>query len=193
MPDACHDLSSDLVARAVTGDEGAVAALYDRYAGMLYAVSYAIIGGRSEAEDVVAEAFAQVWREASRFEAARGSVAGWMKTIARSRARDLTRSHLRRERATSDASARLGNPPGMGVWRSDPAEDYEQAERQARVRQALGALSSAQREAIELAFYHGLSQSEIAERLNVPLGTVKARVRSGMLNLRSSLASPPAW
>lgn len=177
----------DLIARAATGDEHAVGRLYDRYAAVVYALAYRIVGQPADAEEVVAETFAQAWRDATRFEAARGSVPAWLTMIARSRALDLTRSRARRDRATTSAASEPGSAPAMGSWRSDPGEALDSTERQGQVREALKALSAAQRQAIELAFYEGLSQSEIAERLNEPLGTVKTRVRSGMQKLRDSL------
>jgi RNA polymerase sigma-70 factor, ECF subfamily len=178
----------DLVRRMAGGDESAAAVLYDRYGTVLYAVVYRIVGQRADAEEVVMEAFAQAWREATRFEAGRGSVAAWLTMISRSRALDQIRSRERRDRlATTAAREDEAQAPAMGAWGSDPGYQVEQSERQRRVAAALDALSPAQREAIELAYYDGLSQSEIAERLNEPLGTIKTRVRLGMMKLREAL------
>jgi RNA polymerase sigma-70 factor (ECF subfamily) len=179
---------TDLIGRAAEGDDRAMAELYDRYGQVLYAVAYRIVGQRADAEEVVLDSFAQAWRDASRFEAARGSVAGWLTTIARSRALDLVRSRARRDRITATAAAdRPGTSPGMGGWRVDPSSGVDHAERRAQVQQALESLSPPQRRAIELAFFEGLSQSEIAELLQEPLGTIKTRVRLGMQKLRESL------
>jgi RNA polymerase sigma-70 factor (ECF subfamily) len=179
---------ADLVARAAGGDERAMADLYDRYGQVVHAVVYRIVGQRADAEEVVLDTFAQAWREASRFQAARGSVAGWLTTIARSRALDLVRARSRRERITATAAAdRPEAPPAMGGWRVDPSSGVDDAERRRQVQLALESLSPAQRHAIELAFFEGLSQSEIAERLQEPLGTIKTRVRLGMRKLRDSL------
>jgi RNA polymerase sigma-70 factor, ECF subfamily len=179
---------SDLVLRAAGGDERAMAALYDRYGEVLYAVAYRIVGQRADAEEVVLDALAQAWREATRFEASRGSVAGWLTTIARSRALDLVRARTRRERITASAAAeRPDSSPAMGSWPVDPSSGVDLAERRKQVQQALEALSPPQRRAIELAYFEGLSQSEIAERLQEPLGTIKTRVRLGMQKLRESL------
>lgn len=186
LPPAPAD--SDLIARAAAGDERAIASLYDRFGGVLYAVAYRIVGQRADAEEVVIEAFAQVWREAPRFEPSRGSVAGWLAMIARSRALDMVRARSRRERITATAAAdRPGDSPGMSDWRPDAVRALDDAERRSRVRQALDTLSPPQRQAIELAYFEGLSQSEIAERLHEPLGTIKTRVRLGMQKLRESL------
>jgi len=178
----------DLIASAAAGDERAIAQLYDRYGGTLYAVAYRIVGQRADADEVVIEAFAQAWREARRFEASRGSVAGWLTMIARSRALDLVRARSRRDRITATAAAdQPGDSPGMGSWRADPAASYDTGERRRQVQAALEVLSPPQRQAIELAFFEGLSQSEIAERLQEPLGTIKTRVRLGMQKLREAL------
>lgn len=179
---------SQLVARAASGDEHAMAGLYDRYGQVLYAVAYRIVGQRDDAEEVVLDAFAQAWREAARFEAARGSVAGWLTTIARSRALDLLRARSRRDRITATAAAeRPDTSPAMGGWRVDPSSGVELAERRRQVQLALEALSPPQRRAIELAYFEGLSQSEIAALLHEPLGTIKTRVRLGMQKLREYL------
>jgi RNA polymerase sigma-70 factor (ECF subfamily) len=174
----------DLVERAAAGDERAMTELFDRYGTLVYTVAYRIVGQRADAEEVVVEAFAQAWREAARFEAGRGSVAAWLTTIARSRALDLVRARGRRERLAAGAAAldAEGEEDKAGA-----GDRVEEDERRRLVRQALQNLSLPQRQAIELAFFEGLSQSEIAERLNEPLGTVKTRVRLGMQKLRQSL------
>jgi RNA polymerase sigma-70 factor, ECF subfamily len=178
----------DLLVRAADGDQQAIAALYDRYGGVLYAVAYRVARQRADAEDAVVEAFTQAWRDASRFEASRGSVAGWLTMIARSRALDIVRARSRRDRITASASSR--EPEGslaMGSSPADPAASYDTTERKRQVQAALETLSPPQRQAIELAFFEGLSQSEIAQRLEEPLGTIKTRVRLGMQKLRESL------
>ena len=191
MPDTASRPSpadGELVARAAQGEERAIGLLYDRYGPVLYAVAYRIVGQRADAEEVVVEAFAQAWRDAPRFEAGRGSVAGWLTTIARSRALDLVRARSRRDRITATAAAeRPDAPPAMGEFRPDPGGALDYDERRRQVRQALDTLSAPQRQAIELAYFEGLSQSEIAERLQEPLGTVKTRVRLGMQKLRECL------
>ena len=187
-PVASVPADRDLVARAAAGDDAAIAQLYDRYATVLYTVAYRIVGERADADEVVAEAFAQAWRDAGRFESGRGSVAGWLTMIARSRALDLVRARSRRERITGTAAAdRPDEPPAMGARPGDPADSLDRSERRRQVLAAMGELSPPQRQAIELAFFEGLSQSEIAARLNEPLGTVKTRVRLGMQKLRDRL------
>jgi RNA polymerase sigma-70 factor (ECF subfamily) len=191
MPDPASRPSpadGELVARAAQGEERAIGALYDRYGAVLYAVAYRIVGQRADAEEVVVEALAQAWRDAARFEAGRGSVAGWLTMIARSRALDLVRARGRRDRITASAAAdRPDTPLAMGEAGPDPGGALDHDERRRQVRQALETLSPPQRQAIELAYFEGLSQSEIAERLQEPLGTVKTRVRLGMQKLRECL------
>jgi RNA polymerase sigma-70 factor (ECF subfamily) len=178
----------DLIERAVAGDERAIATLFDRYGNVLYAVAYRLVGQRADAEEVVLEAFAQAWRDAARFEGSRASVAGWLTMIARSRALDLVRARTRRERITaSAATAGPDVPLGMGRPRADPSTLYDHTERRRQVQLALDGLSPPQRQAIELAYFEGLSQSEIAERLQEPLGTIKTRVRLAMEKLRDTL------
>lgn len=187
-PTSASSADHDLVARAAQGDEQAIGTLYNRYGGVLYALAYRVVGQRADAEDVVIEAFAQAWRDATRFEASRGSVAGWLTMITRTRALDVVRARARRDRITARAAAdQPQRSPAMGDWRADPSDSYDLAERRRQVQAALGTLSPPQRQAIELAFFEGLSQSEIAERLKEPLGTIKTRVRLGMQKLRESL------
>ncbi len=180
--------SSDLLARAARGDERAAGTVYDRYGQVMYAVAYRIVREPRDAEEVVAEAFAQAWRDASRFEPGRGSVAAWLTVMTRSRALDHVRARTRRERITD--TAQRGDPErtlAMGTPGASPDAAVESEERERHVAAALATLSPPQRAAIELAFFEGLSHSEIAERLEEPLGTVKTRVRLGMQKLRESL------
>lgn len=179
---------AELLARAARGDGPAVGMIYDRYGQVMYAVAYRIVRQPGDAEEVVAEAFTQAWREAGRFEAGRGSVAAWLTVITRSRALDFMRARARRERITDAAQRRdPDGAPGMGAPGASTDAAVIAQEREHHVAKALADLSPPQRAAIELAFFEGLSHSEIAERLNEPLGTVKTRVRLGMQKLRESL------
>jgi len=185
------DSDRSLLERVARGDEAALGALYDRYAAALYALGHRIAGERADAEEIVLETFAQAWREAGRFSADRGSVAAWITMICRSRALDLVRARGRRARLAESAQSAAGGgaegTPGMAVGATNPAGAVEQKERARWVVQALASLPPPQREAIELAYYEGLSHSEIAERLQQPLGTIKTRVRLALQRLRDAL------
>ena len=177
-----------LLERMARGDEPALSALYDRYGGMLYAVAFRITGERADAEATVFETFSQAWREAVRFRAERGSVAAWLTMICRSRSVDLVRAGGRRTRLVEKAqTAEPATAPGMSGLNTEQPTTVDEEERTKHVTAALTELSTPQRQAIELAFYEGLSHSEIAERLGEPLGTVKTRVRLGMQKLRETL------
>ena len=182
------DTDRDLLDRIAGRDERALERLYDRYARLLYGIAYRIAGERTDAEEIVLDAVSQVWREAERFRAERGSVAAWLTVICRSRALDLVRARGRSARAITAASAsEPEGSPAMGSEQPGPAGRMEETERRTAVAQALRELSDPQREAIQLAYFEGLSHSQIAERLGEPLGTVKTRVRLAMLKLRDLL------
>ncbi|MEO8448160.1 MAG: sigma-70 family RNA polymerase sigma factor [Gemmatimonadota bacterium] len=185
-PGADYDRS--LLERMARGDEAGLSALYDRYGSALYAVAYRITGEQADAEATVLEAFSQAWREAVRFRSERGSVAAWLTMMCRSRSLDLVRARGRRARLVENAQAAEPEAaPGMGGWEAEQPMTVDEEERRRHVATALTELSGPQRQAIELAFYEGLSQSEIAERLGEPLGTIKTRVRLGMQKLRDTL------
>lgn len=181
-----------LIARMAAGDERALGALYDRWSPAVYALALGIVGGRDDAEDVVEETFWQAWRGAERYASSRGAVATWLLTIARSRALDRRRAmRRRREETLADAppeDAPSVAPAEIAPAASDPAQAAELAERRAMVAAALGELPREQREALELAYFGGLSQTEIAARTSEPLGTVKTRIRLAMQKLRERLA-----
>jgi len=171
------------------GDERALAALYDRHAPALMGLVLRIVKDRSEAESVLLKVFLQVWRSAGTFDADRGSVVGWLATIARSRALDQVRSSARRERREPLQDDR--ETPLVLVDTSadgDPASAVEAQETRRAVERALTSLQPGQRAAIELAYFEGLTHVEVAERLAEPLGTVKTRIRLGMIKLRELLA-----
>jgi len=179
---------ADLVQQMARGEDRALGQLYDRFGAVLYAVAFRVVGQAADAEEVVMEAFAQAWRDAPRFDAARGSVPAWLTVMARSRALDLVRARSRRTRATDSAARDAADTaPAMSTGFPPPGSGLEREERQRAVSAALAGLSPPQRAAIELAYYDGLSQSEIAERLQEPLGTVKTRMRLGMQKLREAL------
>ena len=168
-----HDESA-ILERVEAGDRDALGRLYDRFTPMLYSLAMRIVGNAPDAEDVIQLAWVQVWRTADRYEPGRGSVASWLASIVRSRALDRARTAKARARAES-----LAPPPRP----RDPPDSEDKN----RVRAALDALEPKQRAALELAFFDGLAHSEVATRLDAPLGTVKSWIRRGLLRLRDAL------
>jgi RNA polymerase sigma-70 factor, ECF subfamily len=163
--------------------EAALGAIYDRYIRLVYAVALRITGDRETAEEVVQDVFQNVWQAAGSFQPGVGSFVAWLMGIARHRAIDATRSKRERGRAREQTLDDLR-----------PADDASSLDREVAqrllrdaVREALEALPINQRQTIELAYYGGLTRAEIAERLNEPLGTVKTRLRLGLLKLRDML------
>lgn len=172
------------VSRMARGDRDALADVYDRHARLLYSLALRIVRQQADAEDVLQEVFAQVWRQAARYDVGRGTVIGWLVTLTRSRALDrLRRGRVRPLSAGDDALAREAPDSSPGVDLALVSE--EQA---AAVRAALEALPESQRVPLELAYYEGLSQSEIAAKLDVPLGTIKTRMRQALARLRDAVA-----
>ena len=178
-----------LLRRVATGDEHALGALYDRWSPLVFSLCVHILGDDDEAEEAVEETFWQAWRQAGRYDIARGAVSTWLTTIARTRALDRLRATRRRkEEAMSDLSQTKRTMVEETARRGDdPARGAEVAERRALVRQALLALPTEQREVLELAYFRWLSQTEIAAHTGQPLGTIKTRVRLAMEKLRDRL------
>lgn len=168
--------------RMARGDQAGLAALYDRYGRLVYSLAMRIVRDRGDAEDVTQEVFAQAWHQAGRFQAGRGTVAAWMVTLTRTRAIDLWRKRRVRPQLLDEATP--PDPSDQGPLQDVRLVTDEQA---ASIQQALHRLSPLQRTAIELAFFDGLTHTEIASELELPLGTVKTRVRQGLLNLRDHL------
>jgi len=172
----------DILHAIARGDEHALAQLYDRYRLILFGLVMRILNSREEAEDVLQEVFIQVWRRASDFDELRGRPFTWLVTLARSRAIDRLRSLASRERV---ATASVSDPTEAV---SDAADDAFRSEQRGVVASALKQLPDEQKITLVLAYFEGLTQSEIATRLGAPLGTVKTRMRSGMIKLRELLA-----
>lgn len=176
-----------LVTRVAEGDEGALRELYDATSAQVFGLCLALLRDRGAAEEALVEVFAQLWRQAERYDPGRGPVASWIATLARTRSIDLRRARERQNarRASLDLThfEQLADPAPA------PDEASYISERAARVRCALEALPAEQRRAVEAAFFHGLSHSEVAEALGQPLGTIKTRIRSGLSALRRALAT----
>lgn len=180
---------ASLVTRMSGGDEEALSSLYDRHRRVIYSLAVRMLRNRAEAEEVVLDVFQQVWRSAGGYDPLRGSVAGWLFTLCRSRALDRLRAQGRRKAAHDalESEERGGAREASTIDGPDVAADRDQ--RRQMVSRALGGLAPAQRAALELAYYEGLSHSEIAARLEAPLGTVKTRIRQAILALRESLGA----
>jgi RNA polymerase sigma-70 factor (ECF subfamily) len=167
--------------RAQSGDARALAELYDRYTPLLYPLALRILRNPTDAEDTLQDSWLQVWRRAAAYNRRRGTVAAWLLTVVRSRALDRYRSRTSRARAESRVDPEpTSSPP-------DPPTSAVRGQIATRVREALAGLAPQQRQAIEIAYFEGLSQSEVAERLKTPLGTVKSWTRQGLMRLRELL------
>jgi len=174
-----------LIERTADGEDTALAALYDATCAMVNGLALRILGDRSVAEEVTADVYLQVWRQAARYDAGRGAPLTWLLTLTRSRAIDQLRAGAGRRASAAPMRAALhvaSEAPG-------PEEHSTVRQRRRVVRRALTRLPSDQRRALELAYFEGLSHSEIAATLGEPLGTVKTRVRLGMIRLRDSLGA----
>jgi RNA polymerase sigma-70 factor, ECF subfamily len=174
-----------LVAAMAQGDKAALAALYDQLAGPLYSLACRMLGDATEAQDLTQDIFLQLWRTAASYDPGRGSVFSWAVTLIRNRAIDRIRMRQRRSELLATAAPDL--QPAAPGGEADSAATLWLREKSAAVRTALADLAPDQREAIELAYFGGLTQQEIAARLNEPLGTIKARIRRGLLKLRDRL------
>lgn len=169
------------------GDESALAALYDRHATAVYSLALRIVRRPEDADDVTQQVFTQAWQSSARYDASRGAVAAWLLMMARSRALDFLR---RRNPARGGTS---GDEVLAAIPDTGPGVEYVVATREQvdRVRAAIEALPEDQRVAVELAYYDGLTQTEIATRTSTPLGTVKTRVRTALQTLRAALVASP--
>lgn len=179
------EVDRQLLGRLTSGDETAFSDFYERFAPATFSMIFEILRDQKDAEDTLQEAFLQIWQKSGNYDPARSNVFTWVIMIARHKAIDRLRSRARRHRLIEAASAE----PSQGndqpaVSAGDLVEQDEEAK---RIRAALGGLAEGQREAIDLAFFGGLTQAEISERLGAPLGTVKARIRRGLIALRDVL------
>lgn len=174
-----------LMKRIVEADETALGALYDRWVRSLYSLVLHLLKDPDEAEDVVEETFWQAWRKADSYEPSRGAVSTWLLTIGRRKALDRLRS---RKRSREDIVSGDNSFADLPSTAPDPSSEVENTELREQVRAALNELPDEQREVLELGYFSGLSQSEIAEATGQPLGTVKTRMRLAMQKLREPLS-----
>ena len=173
------------IQRAARGDQQGLAELYDLSSRLVYSVALRIAGNPADAEEIALDVYSQVWRLAKEYTPDRGSPTSWLVMMARSRALDKVRSRAARNQHETALDMVFD-----AVSPGESAEDAVLAsESQLRVRQAMRELSDEQRQAIELSFFSGLTHSELAERLGQPLGTVKTRIRLGMMKLRAALGA----
>jgi RNA polymerase sigma-70 factor, ECF subfamily len=176
---AASDVASadaSLVAAIRNGDEAAMAQVYDRYSGVVYSVALRVLGDTGAAEDILQEVFMQIWRSPDIFDASRGSLAGWLAVIARNRAIDSLRKR-RPEAEITEVIVSVEPDLVRGVEWSRTIE---------KIRGALGSMPPPQRSALEMSFFEGLTHSEIAAKTGEPLGTIKTRIRAGLLALRKA-------
>jgi RNA polymerase sigma-70 factor, ECF subfamily len=168
-----------LVTAIRSADQGAMAALYDRYSSIVYAVALRVLQDTGAAEDVLQDIFMQLWRNPGAFDASRGNMAAWLAVIARHRAIDA----LRRRRPETDIDDVFVSVE------TDMASEADRSRAMDKVRGALETMPTPQRSALEMAYFEGLTHTEIAEKTGEPLGTIKTRIRAGLLSLRRVLAA----
>ena len=179
-------IDPNLLARVVKGDQQAFSQLYDHSSTLLFTLAVRILGNHEEASDLLQDVYLEVWRKVSRYDVGRGTPIAWLITLTKSRAIDRLRARAARGyRATNSLEA------GIASQLADPGPNSLETQADQELRLVVGAamvgLPQAQQQAIELAYYEGLSHAEIAERLNQPLGTVKTRIKLGMSKLRDGL------
>src|SRR5579872_691324 len=166
-----------LIHRVHSGDEQAFAALYDRYSQIVYAIALRILGNTGSAEDVLQDIFMQLWRKPQAFNASRGSLPAWLAVIARHRAIDYLR-HRKPETDIEDVVLAAGD---------DLSHDAELSVLSGKARKIIATLPEEQSRLLDMAFFQGLTHSEIAEKTGEPLGTVKTRIRAGLMTIRKGL------
>ena len=188
-PDPEQELEAEiaLMRRVAQGDRSGFEELYDRFSRVLFSTAYRVLNNQEAAEDVLQDVFIQIWEKAPLYDPSRGKPMTWAITLTRNKAIDRLRSTVRRNRLGDELEREAQSQDQFDDRSSFDALATE--DRGKLVREAIQKLSQDQREAIDLAFFSSLTQLEISERLNVPLGTIKARIRRGMLRLRDVLGS----
>ncbi len=176
------------MAEVQAGDKKALGKLYNRYNRILFGMIYKVLRNREESEDLLQEVFVQAWEKADQYDPTRGTVYSFIVTMTRNKAIDRTRSKAYKNSKKDD---QVINDDDFSLNLShnspNPEENMELNERAVKVREALGSLNKKEREVLYISYFHGLSQTEISEKINIPLGTVKYRMRQGMIKLREML------
>ena len=176
-----------LMARVAAGDPRALEGLFERHAGVVKSVIFKIIHNEAEAEDVLMEVFFEAWNNATKYSAEKGKALGWLVTMARRRGIDRLRKRQSYSRATDRLQVEVKHDPEAWISGRDPDGDTERADVRAFIRARMAELPPFQREAIEYAFFKGMSQREIAAHTGIPLGTIKTRIELGLKKLSLSL------
>lgn len=184
---AASAIDPKLMARVVKGDQQAFSQLYDHSSMLLYSMAVRMLGSREDAAELLQEVYLEVWRKVVRYDVSRGTPIAWLITLTRSRAIDRLRARGARARQQAGEPLDGSSASQVADRHPDPLESHADQELRSLVSGALADLPQAQQQAIELAYYDGLSHAEIAARLNQPLGTVKTRIKLGMSKLRDSL------
>jgi RNA polymerase sigma-70 factor (ECF subfamily) len=185
MAAEAQSLDIALMERVRRRDPAALQELYDRHAGVVYGIGLRILREATEAQDLVQDVFLHLWRRSDLFDGGRGAFLGWLVSLTRNRAIDRVRA--KRTRSNAADSYEVERTGDVMPREADPSESVYVAELRTAVARALTVLPDVQRTALEMAYFGGFSHSEIAERLETPLGTVKARIRQGMIRLRDTL------
>lgn len=172
----------ELLARIAARDDSALGVLYDRYGGLAFGLAYRVLRDRGQAEDIVQEAFLSAWRRAATFDPRKGSARGWLMSIVHNAAIDRRRGRFRHQQDEVDIDDHVWRLADDDVW-----DDVSRRLDREQVRQALARIPNEQRETLELAYFGGLTQAEIAEQTGQPLGTVKSRARLGLRRLEGLL------
>jgi RNA polymerase sigma-70 factor (ECF subfamily) len=178
----------EYVRRISQGDEPALAAFYDESSSLVYSLALRMLGNPADAEEIVLDVFTQVWRSAERWEAQRGTVTAWLVTLCRSRCIDRIRSRT----ARAQVEAPMPESPSGPLPLADPGGSAESLNDRFVISRALDQLPAEYRKLLEMAFFSGMTHTELAEHMGMPLGTVKTRIRAAMTQMRNLLTELPA-